>query len=271
MISLRLSRPQASYRRLGTTALRVAAEIALAVAAYILYSFARDSAYDRGAADAFVNAIRVVNFETAIGIFKEAVVQQWLLENARGVVYLFNWFYIVGYMPILLVVGVVLYRRDRKLYTKYRAIAFISFFIAVVMYTLYPLAPPRMLPNLGFVDTFGVLGPYEYHTSNGARFYNPHAAMPSMHFALVVLIAVIALRHSGLLWKALSVSYVVLMLFAIVVTGNHYLVDASAAVGVIGLSFIIYHAVVVPLSRKSGSVVSRSAFVKRRKVNVLGV
>ena len=226
-------------------------EIALAGTAYLLYSMARDSAYEANPAGAFENALKVIHFELAIGVFNEAVFQQWMLESARGFVYLLNWVYVVGYVPILLIIATYLYWRNRELYVKYRTVAFVAFCIAAVSYELYPLAPPRLLPSLGFVDTLGLLGPYEYHGSMDAALYNPYAAMPSMHLALVFLIAIIAVRHARLVWKVLSLSYLSLMLLAIVVTGNHYWVDALAAAGVIGLSFAIYQLIVVPVTTRT--------------------
>lgn len=234
-------------------AMRAIREVALAGTTYLLYSTARDSAYEANPAGAFENALEVINFELAIGVFNEAVFQQWMLESARGFVYLLNLVYVVGYVPLLLIIATILYRRNRELYVKYRTVAFVGFCIAALSYELYPLAPPRMLPSLGFVDTLGLLGPYEYHNSMDASLYNPYAAMPSMHLALVFLIAIIAVRHAGLVWKVLSLSYLSLMLLAIVVTGNHYWVDALAAAGVIVLSFGIYRLVVVLVTKTTAT------------------
>ena len=115
-----------------------------------------------------------------------------------------------------------------------------TFGIALIIYELYPLAPPRMLSTLGFVDTMRLLGPGEYHAASDALLYNPYAAMPSLHFGLAFLMSLILLRNRGVVWKVVALSYLGVMLAAVVITGNHYIVDGLAAVGVVALSYIIY-------------------------------
>ena len=101
------------------------------------------------------------------------------------------------------------------------------------------MAPPRMMIALGFVDTFQVLGPSEYHTTSDAMLYNPYAAFPSLHFGLAFVASLAFLRSKRVIWKALALVYLVLMLMAIVVTGNHYFVDALAAIAVVGLAIFV--------------------------------
>lgn len=96
-----------------------------------------------------------------------------------------------------------------------------------------------MMIALGFVDTFQVLGPSEYHTTSDAMLYNPYAAFPSLHFGLAFVASLAFLRSKRVIWKALALVYLVLMLMAIVVTGNHYFVDALAAIAVVGLAIFV--------------------------------
>ena len=66
--------------------------------------------------------------------------------------------------------------------------ALITFSITIVLYEIYPLAPPRMLSTLGFVDTIHHFGPDSYHTATDTFRYNPSVAMPSLHIALPTIV-----------------------------------------------------------------------------------
>ena len=213
-------------------------EVAFVGIGYLIYSFGRDIVYDNRVLPALDNAREIMDLERALGIFRELQIQSWLLETAPDIVYLLNWFYILGYLPVVVAVAVFLYTRDREAYRKYRTVAFATFGIALVIYELYPLAPPRMLSSQGFVDTIQLLGPVDYHTTSDALLYNPFAAMPSLHFGLAFVISLHFLRGTSVTWRLLALGYLGLMLFAIVVTGNHYILDALASVGVVGAALI---------------------------------
>jgi hypothetical protein len=220
-------------------AMRAIREVALVGAAYSLYAFGRDMIYNNGLFSAFDNARQIVHLEQTLGIFREMPLQQWFLRNAEGAIPFFNWFYIVGYWPVIIPTAVFLYLHNREAYLRLRNIAFLTFGIALVLFETFPLAPPRMFANLGFVDTLQLFGPKSYLTTSDATLYNPYAAMPSMHFGLVFLISTAWFGSRLLVWKLAAAAYVGLMLAAIVITGNHYFVDAMAAVVAVGLSFLI--------------------------------
>ena len=221
------------------TAMQAIGEVALVASAYVAYAFARDFVYENRVLPAFDNACEIVGLERTLGIFKEPVLQDWLLSTSPEIVYLFNWFYILGYLPVVLTVGVFLYLTNRQTYRRYRTISLTTLAIGLIIYELYPLAPPRMMIALGFVDTFQVLGPSEYHTTSDAMLYNPYAAFPSIHFGLAFVASLAFLRSKRVIWKTLALVYLVLMLMAIVVTGNHYFVDALAAIAVVGLAIFV--------------------------------
>jgi membrane-associated phospholipid phosphatase len=100
--------------------------------------------------------------------------------------------------------------------------------IALVGYTAYPTAPPRMFPELGFVDTLNAYSDVGHDSSIAKIFINPYAAVPSMHCAFAMMIGatgVMLCKHrvSKVLWAfwPLLVSWVT------IVTANHYWVDAA--------------------------------------------
>ena len=100
---------------------------------------------------------------------------------------------------------------------------------ALAVFMLYPLAPPRMMTQY-FADTIKEFGPAFYAKRELANYYNAFAAMPSLHFTWTAIFGYMFLR-SGRRWlQVLGVLYPMLTLAAIVITGNHYILDAFVGV-----------------------------------------
>ena len=104
--------------------------------------------------------------------------------------------------------------------------------LALVGYWLYLLAPPRLMPGGGFVDTvrsWGTWGVAASEPVNSAS--NQYAAMPSMHVGWALRCGVIVARHVRRpAVQALGMLYPVVTLLVVVVTGNHFVLDAAGAV-----------------------------------------
>jgi membrane-associated phospholipid phosphatase len=101
---------------------------------------------------------------------------------------------------------------------------------------VFPTAPPRYLPEWGFADTVANFVGDSAETSANVL-YNPFAAMPSMHVAFALMIAVPAImlvRHRVL--KVLWAVYPAVVSFVVVVTGNHFWLDAAVGAVVAGVS-----------------------------------
>jgi hypothetical protein len=148
----------------------------------------------------------------------------------------FNWAYILTFYPIIVTASIILYMKSKHRYRYYRNVVFLSFLFALVAFAIFPLAPPRMLTK-EFVDTMAIFGPAIYSGAEGASFYNAFAAMPSLHFGWSVLFATIFFRSGSRFLRIFAFIYPSMMLFTIVVTGNHYFVDAIAGGFVIVISF----------------------------------
>jgi hypothetical protein len=123
-----------------------------------------------------------------------------------------------------------LYARHPGTYIRFRRVMIAMTVVGLAIHLLYPLAPPRMFPHLGFVDTGQAVGPASYgHGSAYSGFANQFAAMPSLHFgwALAVAWAAILASRSRLRW--IVIAHPLLTLAAIVLTANHYWLDAIVA------------------------------------------
>ena len=118
--------------------------------------------------------------------------------------------------------------RKPDAYPTARRILILMTAIGLAIHAAYPLAPPRMLPDLGFIDTGRLFGPSPYgDTSKGLA--NQFAAMPSLHFGWALLVAWGANRYSRSRWRRLLILHPVLTLAAIIITANHYWLDAAVA------------------------------------------
>ena len=85
-----------------------------------------------------------------------------------------------------------------------------------------------MIPS-HFLDTIAAFGPSGYGTREMGKYYNAYAAMPSLHFGWAVVFGVFFLRVPNVLVKICGLIYPAPMLSAIVMTGNHYIIDAIGA------------------------------------------
>ena len=222
-------------------------ELSITVAAfwtaYFVYLSTGHMAYSDLEATAIANAWRVIELERCIGIFWEPAWQEWVITIAPplagkgGVAVFFNWAYILTFAPLMGTVAVILYAMNRTTYRHYRKIFLLSYGIAIIVFIAFPLAPPRMIPS-HFVDTIAAFGPSGYGTQDMGKYYNAYAAMPSLHFGWAVVFGVFFLRVPNVLVKICGLIYPALMLSAIVMTGNHYIVDAIGGGLVILVSFL---------------------------------
>ncbi len=200
-------------------------EIGMLAGGYFVYMYTRALVFSDFQATALSNARRVIDFEQSIGFFWEPVWQSWAIDSAKSLVIFFNWAYIVTFWPIILTAAVILYVTNRTRYAYYRNVVLVSFIIALLGFMLFPLAPPRMIAE-HFVDTIKAFGPSGYASREFANYYNAYAAMPSLHFSWTVMFGIMFLRTNNTWIKIFGVFYPTMTLFAITITGNHYIMDA---------------------------------------------
>ena len=202
-------------------------ELAIIAGAYFAYMYTRALVLNDFGATALANAAKIISLEKSLGFFWEPDWQAWAINSFKAIVVFFNWTYIFTFWPIILTAGVILYIRDRARYRYYRNIVLLSFTLALIWFILFPLAPPRMIGEY-FVDTIKAFGPTFYASREFANFYNPYAAMPSLHFSWTVMFGVLFLSTPNKWVKIFGIIYPATTLLAITITANHYLMDAIA-------------------------------------------
>jgi membrane-associated phospholipid phosphatase len=202
-------------------------EMALVLGAYGLYlAVGRFAPRRGGRARALRNAERIVALEARLRIDVERSLQRALLRRPR-LVHGLNAGY--AFFNVTLTLGwlAFLYRRRDERYHRFRRACLLTHVGAQPIFLLLPTAPPRALP--GFVDTLAEVSGIDLEHPFLVRFYNPLAAMPSLHVAFAVLTAAeIAERRGSRPVASAARVYAPAVAIAVVGTGNHYVLDAVA-------------------------------------------
>jgi hypothetical protein len=189
------------------------------------------------ASEAYDNALRVIDFERTLRFFTEPDLQRLVLHHPE-VVRALNRYYVMAHFPITIAALAWLYVRRPLAYLTARRVLVITTALGLVIHMLYPLAPPRMLPGFGFVDTGHVFGPAAYGAGavfNGLA--NQFAAMPSLHFGWAVVVAITIIRQARTRLRWLIVLHPVATTAAIVMTANHYWMDVIVAAVLVALVY----------------------------------
>lgn len=228
-------------------------EGALVGLAFLLYFGVRGAVVDRPET-AYWHARDVIDAQRWLGIFWEDNLNNWAADH-RWVAQVMNLVYFYLHFPLIIVFGIWLYYFRRHRYTLTRDSFLLSGAIALVIYWLYPVAPPRELPDLaarfdpgappyitGFLDTMKEYLGYAYDTQSTRAFVNPYAAMPSLHFGWDLLLGLAIVRAfwgERWLWLTapIGAAMPVLQVFSITLTANHFFLDALAG-GIVALAGI---------------------------------
>ena len=174
----------------------------------------------------------IVSLERGLHVFHERAVQ--------------DWSHAVPYLPALLGIAYMtlhfgatalamrwVYRERPQAFPLLRTTLIVSTALALVGYMLYPAAPPR-LAGLGFADTVTKQTGLNLSSDLLGTFYNPFAAVPSLHFGYALIVGGALFALASRRWvRVLGAAYPAFMLFDIVATGNHFLFDAAAGGAVV--------------------------------------
>jgi membrane-associated phospholipid phosphatase len=215
-------------------------ELFLFLGAYLLYSTSRYvSVGDVGTATD--HARWVVDLQKSIGVNVESSVQAAL--NGTALIWVLNNLYLLAQLVVVPGALIFLYRRDHDVYVKLRNTVLATWLIAMPIYALFPVAPPR-LAHIGMLDTITQGGGVRLDSSLTTSFYNPLAAVPSLHagFALAVGVALAASFRNPVA-KLLSWAWAPTIGLAVVATGNHFLFDIAAGVVVTVAGYAVGNAV----------------------------
>ena len=228
--------------RRRVTWLSLGRELVIVVAAYFLY-FGVRGLTEGGVATATANAWDIVELERRAGLLREADLQS-LIIGRQWLVDVVNWVYIWAHWPVIIVTSVWLYLYHPAAYVRTRDAFLVSGAIGLIVFALYPVAPPRLI-DAGLVDTV-TLHSNAYRVLQPPGLVNQYAAMPSLHFGWNLLIGLMIFHCSGnAVARALGVSLPAMMFFSVILSGNHFILDALVggmlALGALGAVVWLYH------------------------------
>ena len=187
---------------------------------------------------ALAHGTAVLSLERSLHIDPEHTLDRWLAGHHTLALLVADYYDNAHFVVTLGLLAYIWWRRA-DIYRPLRNALVLANVLAFVVFWLYPVAPPRLLP--GFVDVVAsthAIG--SWHTGALASAANQFAAMPSLHIAWAVWCAVAVWRISERrVLRALAVIYPFVTAFAVLSTGNHYVLDVLGGLVTITLSFSI--------------------------------
>ena len=239
-------RPRSSRYRFGWIVEAVAC-----VVAYEVFEYTRDHVMGPTSA-ALRHAERLVDIERALGLYREHNIQQAFVGWPRFMA-VWNLYYGTIHFVAPVVALIVLYRKAPARYLRWRNALIVMQLTALAVFIALPLMPPRLMPpRFGFVDgaahyfNFGPqvavrFGPNGTPDPAAVKaFGNLYAAMPSLHVGWATWSALALLPLVRRMWaKALLLAYPFVTLFAVVVSGNHWILDGVGGWIVLTIGWVV--------------------------------
>jgi PAP2 superfamily len=214
------------------------AEVLAILVFYFVYSAIRNS-NKAGAVHAFHNAKHIIHVQRLFGINHEELLQDWAL-HFKPLIIAANYFYGSLHFVVTIAAGVYLFRRYSDDYPRYRNMLAVATLLALIGFKLYPLMPPRLLPeSYGFVDTLARYPTFwSFNSGAVSKISNQYAAMPSVHVAWATWCTLVFAPRVKHTWaRVLAILYPFFTVIVIVVTANHYLLDAAGGLAVLGVGW----------------------------------
>jgi hypothetical protein len=213
-------------------------QLGLFVLADLCYETVRGIA-EGNANAAFANARTVIDIESSMGLFFEEPLQNFVLQHG-WLIDIANFAYMNTHFVLTTAFLVWLYLYRNSAFYFVRNMFLVAMALALVGYTLVPTAPPRLFPEEGFVDTITAFAQVNHDSALVKIFVNPYAAIPSMHIAFALMISVpgvLMTRHTAA--RCFWACYPLLVLFVVVVTANHFWLDAAAGAAVAACAALV--------------------------------
>ncbi len=225
-------------------------ETLLGIGLYVGYDELRSRVAGSGRV-ALDHAYDIVRWERALGIYQEHRIQQAFIGGSAFISF-WNIYYGTIHFVMPVVALVTLWRRTPERYVVWRNILLVMLALGLLAFWAYPLMPPRLMPpRYGFVDTaaeFFNFGPQQRvvlvhgvpDSASLAAFGNLFAAMPSLHvgwstWSALALLSVVRTR-----WvRVLIVLDPLATTFGIVVTANHWILDAVGGLLALGIAWVL--------------------------------
>jgi len=216
-------------------------EIALILVIYGAYTLTRNT-LPAHTARARANALDLLHAEQHLHLDVERALNEAVAGHGTNwLSVLADYTYSLTHLGVTVSVLVWLYARRPHAYRAARTALMVATVLGLVGFWLYPLAPPRFFPGLGFVDTVVRDGTWGSWASNVvADTSNEYAAMPSIHLVWALWSAGALVLWARPLWlRALAALYPVVVVLVIVSTANHWTLDAAGGLGALVVGALV--------------------------------
>ena len=202
----------------------------------VLYSmWLRAGEFDPfGTSGGLERGLKVWRAERWLHLPREQWLQQGVLAN-RIVVEASNLYYAGVHVPAMGAFLIWMFFRHRADYGRWRTTLALTTGVCLAIRYL-PVAPPRMFPELGFVDT-AIRYNQSVYGDLGTGVSGQMAAMPSIHVAWAVIVAVAAMRAGGSRWRWIAVLHGALTIWVVSSTANHWWLDGVGGAIIVGLAW----------------------------------
>jgi len=177
--------------------------------------------------------------ERVVHMPSETVLQRVFLPHPL-IVQAFNLYYAGLHFAVVIACLIWVFVRHRRQYPRVRT-TLVLFTVGALLIQLIPVAPPRMLPADGMVDTAVRYGQSVYGSVAGFN-ADQLSAMPSVHIGWALLVALVLVEVSPSRWRWLALAYPALTMLAVVVTANHYWLDGLVAALLLALALVVQRA-----------------------------
>jgi PAP2 superfamily len=210
-------------------------QVALFAAAYGLYQLVRGLIGTTGYKP-FGDATKIVNLERSLHVFIEPSVQAWA-QNIHVLMDLADWMYLYSQYVVTFSILLFIYLRKNESFYFVRNMFLIAMGLALIGYSVYPTAPPRLMPEWGFTDSIRQWTGITAEHGATSAFVNFYAAVPSMHVCFSLMIGIpmarlVKYRPLKVLWCI----YPLFITFVVMATANHFLTDAFLGACTAGLA-----------------------------------
>jgi hypothetical protein len=216
------------------------AEIIAVLVFYFVYSTIRNTT-EGSPAEAFQHAKQIIHLERLLGMYHEETLQDWAL-HFKPLIIACNYFYGSLHFVVTIAAAVYLFRSFSDDYPLYRNTLGVATALALIGFATYPLMPPRLLPaSYSYVDTLAKYPTFwSFQSGAVSKISNQFAAMPSVHCAWAGWCAVVLTPRLRRTWaKVLAAIYPLFTITVIVLTANHYILDAVGGFAVLGIGFLV--------------------------------
>ena len=221
-------------------------ELLIVVVVDLVYETVRNLS-TAGEGQAYRNALRIIDWQRTLGIWHEQSMQRWALDHTPLIVAA-NYFYGSVYIVATVLGLMFLYRFHGDDYPLWRNTLAIGTLLGLIGFATFPLMPPRLLDVMGdgqqlfgFTDTLVEFPTFWSFDSEGMKaISNQFAAMPSLHCGWAFWGTAVFFPRVRSWWaKGLAVLYPVATIYVVVITGNHYVLDAVGGLAIFVVGYWI--------------------------------